>query len=57
MEIPSQIAAQQALLRQNVALSVIKQAADQQKALVSILDESIRTIAASQRGTNLNISV
>lgn len=56
MEIPAQFAAEQAILRQNVALSVIKQNAEQQKALVAILDESAK-VTASQRGSNFNATV
>ena len=55
--VPAGIAAEQAILRQNVALSVIKQTADQSQALVQILDESLRSAPVSgSRGTNVNIS-
>jgi hypothetical protein len=57
MEIPAQIAAEQAILRQNVALSMIKSAADAEKKLIGILEDSARTIAASNRGNNVNFSV
>jgi hypothetical protein len=55
MEIPAQFAAEQAILRQNVALSLIKSAADADKQLVGILEDSARQIAASNRGSNVNI--
>jgi hypothetical protein len=55
MEIPAQFAAEQAILRQNVALSLIKSAADADKQLVGILEDSARQIAASNRGNNVNI--
>ena len=55
--VPAGIAAEQAILRQNVALSVIKQSADQAQAIVQILDESLRSApVSSARGTNVNIS-
>jgi len=54
--VPAGIAAEQAILRQNVALSVIKQSANQAQALVQILDESSRSAPVSgTRGSNLNI--
>ncbi|MCB9983308.1 MAG: putative motility protein [Rhodospirillales bacterium] len=54
---PAGIAAEQAILRQNVALSVIKQSADQAQALVQILDDAARSAPVSRtRGTNINTS-
>ncbi len=54
--VPAGIAAEQAMLRQNVALSVIKQSADQAQALVQILDDAARSAPVSgTRGSNLNI--
>lgn len=53
--IPAGIAAESAVLRQNVALSVIKQANDQAQALVQILDNAARSAPlSSTRGTNFN---
>ena len=53
--LPAGIAAEQAILRQNVALSVIKQSADQAQAIVQILDESLRSApVSSSRGVNIN---
>lgn len=57
MNAPAGIAAETGLLRQNVALSVIKQSADQAQALVAILDEAARSAPVSgTRGTNVNLS-
>lgn len=56
--IPPTIAAEVALSRQNVALSTIKQSAEQDKALAEILDESSRKAPISQsRGSNIDIFV
>lgn len=59
--IPPTMAAEMALTKQNVALSVIKQNAEQQKAMVSILDQSLEAsndpLSQGVRGTNVNISV
>ncbi len=57
MEIPPQFAAEQALVRQNVALSMIKSSADADKKLIGILEDSARQIATSNRGNNVNFSV
>ncbi len=56
MEIPAQIAAEQALVRQNVALSLIKSSSEADKKLIGILEDSARTIAASNRGNNINLT-
>lgn len=54
--IPPTIAAEVALTRQNVALSVIKQNAEQEQALVGILDDAARNAPISQtRGSNVDI--
>lgn len=56
MDIPPTFAAETALLKQNVALSVIKQSADQDKRLVEILDQSVRNSPLNAaRGSNVNI--
>ena len=54
MQVPAQFAAEQAILRQNVALSVIKQSADQEKQLVKILEQSLTTVQNinSSRGSD-----
>ena len=53
--IPAQIAVDQALLRQNVALSVIKQNAQAQQQIAEILEESIQAVPASSgRGSLVN---
>lgn len=58
MQVPAQFAAEQAILRQNVALSVIKQSADQQKQLLKILDQSLTTVQNlnTSRGSIINRS-
>ena len=53
--IPPTIAAELALARQNVALSVIKQNAQADQAIASILAESVQTVAAASRGNVVNI--
>jgi hypothetical protein len=54
--IPAGIAAEQAILRQNVALSVIKQSAEQAQAIAQIIDESSRSAPLSGlRGAHVNI--
>lgn len=55
--VPPSIAAELALTKQNVALSVIKQSYEQQQALVQILDDAARSApVSSARGTNVNFS-
>lgn len=52
------IIAEQALLRQNVALSMIKQSAEMDQAMVKILEDSVRSAPVSgSRGTNFSKSV
>jgi len=51
------IAAQTAVLRQNVALSAIRQSNDQAQAIAGILEEAARSIpTSSSRGSNINIT-
>ena len=57
MEIPAQFAAEQAIVRQNAAMSMIKASADADKKLIGILEDSARQIAASNRGNNVNVQV
>ncbi|MDB2683040.1 hypothetical protein N9Z27_02170 [Alphaproteobacteria bacterium] len=55
--VPYAIAAEQAITRQNIALSVVKQAAEQQQAIVQIIDEAARSAPVhASRGANVNIS-
>lgn len=57
MNIPPTIAAEAALTKQNVALSVIKQSADQAQAVAQILEETVRSAPVSgSRGANVNTS-
>ena len=57
MDIPSAIAAETAMARQNVALSVIKQDAQQAQQVAKILEESLTVTATSGRGSRLDIKV
>ncbi len=53
--VPASIATESAILRQNVALSVIKQSAEQAEAIAQIIDQSARSAPlSSSRGTNVN---
>jgi hypothetical protein len=55
--VPPTIAAEMALTRQNVTLSVIKQAHEQEMALVQILDRAARSAPLNpSRGANVNLS-
>ncbi len=57
MDVPQTLAAELALTQQAVTLSVIKQAAQADRALVAILDEAINSVPVSSfRGVNLNTS-
>lgn len=54
--IPPTIAAESALLRQNVTLSVIKQNAEQQQQMVQMLSETALSAPVSgPRGSNVNL--
>jgi hypothetical protein len=56
--IPASIAADIALSRQNVALSGIKQNADQAEQLAKVIEETIASAPISgSRGTNVNLLV
>ncbi len=56
MDISAGIAAQAALTRQSMAMSMVKQAADMEKQLVAILDAAIANVPmSSSRGSALNI--
>jgi hypothetical protein len=58
MDIPAGLAAESSLLRQNIALSVIKASAENEQKLAKIIDDSARNAPLSgTRGTNLNILV
>lgn len=56
MNIPPTLAAEQALLQQNVALSVVRSNAEAEQQLVNIIQETAETISASNRGNTVNIS-
>ncbi len=56
MEIPASIAANAAMERQNMTMSVIKQNAQQGEAIAKILDNAVRTAPVNgARGANINI--
>lgn len=58
MDMPATYAAELALNRQNIAMSVIKASAQQQEMVAKILEESVRSAPiGTSRGTNLNTSV
>lgn len=55
--LPPTIAAEAAINRQNVALSVVKAAADADRQIANILEQSVRSAPVSgTRGTNINTS-
>jgi hypothetical protein len=56
MDIPAQLQAEQAIVRQNAAMSMIKSAAKADQAIIGVLEDSARTIAASNRGANVNFT-
>ncbi len=57
MELPAAIAANAALDRQNVSLSMIKHNAEQSQAVAQILEDSARSAPINQsRGSNINLS-
>jgi hypothetical protein len=58
MEIPAEIVAQQAMARQNFALSMIKKNSEAAQAIAGILEsgsENIAQISGSSRGASVNI--
>lgn len=58
MQIPPTIAAEAAQTRQNVALSGIKQQAEQAQALANVIEQTVQSAPVNgTRGTNVNITV
>lgn len=56
MDIPAAIAAETALARQNVALSVVKSNAEQSEQLANIIEQTVQSAPVSgSRGANVNI--
>ena len=54
---PAAIAAEQAIIKQNVALSVVKASAEADRAIANILDQAARSAPVSGTlGTNVRIS-
>ena len=57
MEIPGDIAAQAAIARQNVAMSLIKRSAQAEQQVAGILEQAIQNVPTSPvRGSNFNHS-
>jgi len=58
MDIPASLAAQTAISRQNVALSVVKQSAETDQAFAKVIYDAARSApAGGSRGTNVDILV
>ncbi len=56
MELPAAVAAETALARQNVALSVVKANAEQSEQLAQIIEETVQSAPVNgSRGTNVNV--
>lgn len=56
MEVPAGIAAQAALTRQAISLEMVKQAANMEQQLASILEQAISNVpVSSSRGATLNM--
>jgi len=55
MELPPTLSAEMAITRQNVALSMIKTAAQADRQIATILDNAIRNVPTSSLGGNVNI--
>jgi len=56
MQLPAAIAAESAILRQNVALSSIKQNAERDEQFANIIAETANSAPVSEtRGTNVNV--
>lgn len=56
VSLPAGIAAQQAQLQQNVALSAIKSSAEADRAIAEILAESTSSVPTGSRGSIVNIT-
>lgn len=57
-EIPATIAAEAALTRQAVALSVVKQNAEAAQGLANILEQAVQNVpVSSTKGANINTQV
>ncbi len=58
MDVPAIMAGETALARQNVALSAVKQSAEQGEKLAKVIEESAQTLPVNQtRGTNVDVGV
>lgn len=56
MDIPPTMAAEMALARQNVTMSVMKNAADMQKQVAAILEQALTAAPSSGRGGSVDLS-
>jgi len=54
--LPPQIAMQMAVTRQNVAVSIMKQAAETERAMANILAQAVSNVPTSGRGGIVNTS-
>lgn len=52
--VPAALAAQQAILQQNIALSVLRTAAQADQAIANILAQAVESVPTSSLGGNLN---
>lgn len=50
------IAAQQAVLMQNIGLSVMKQASNMEKAIANMVEQAVQNVPTGSRGGLVNIS-
>ena len=57
MEIPADIAMQQASQQLQVSTSMVKNAAKAEKAVVGLIEEAVQSAATATRGQNLDINV
>ena len=55
MGIEDAIIAQQTMLRQNVAMAMLKQSADMQKQIAGILAQSVESVPASRLGSSIDM--
>ena len=54
MQIPPTIAMETAMTRQAVALETLKKSAQQDQAIANLVDQAVRTVASSSRGSIVN---
>jgi hypothetical protein len=54
--LPASLAAERAILQKNVALSMIKQTTQMQAQIATILTNAVESVAASNRGSVVDIA-